>query len=346
MPHAVRIDALPTPRRLNVWRDAVCNAFVRLECRPDGRAPLHGRLESAQLGGLHVARVASSPQWVERTRSATASDDRAFVLVTLQLRGQTVVRQDGREAVLGPGNLAFYDTTRPYALALPRDFEQIVLHLPRPALEARDRAALAHMARRLEASSPYAQALVALGPQLLRLATGADAEAGARAAAAATELIALALRATAGPDIGLARAGALDEPADGSRPTALDAALVWRARDVIARRLGEPELSPGAVAAGVGVSLRRLQQAFQAHGDTLTECLWSMRLELARQHLADREFALLSVSQIALAAGFTDFAHFSRRFRARYGLSPSEYRQQSGGTAGARCARPSPPTRT
>ncbi len=324
MGQATHIDHLPAARRIAVWRDAVCEAFVRLECRPDSRAPLHGRLESARLGTLHVARVASSPQLVERTRTAAAAEDRPFVLLSLQLRGRTVVRQDGREAVLGPGSLAFYDTSRPYTLLLPSDFEQVVLHLPRQVLAESSAAALGHMACRVEASSPYARALVALGPQLLRLSADAAGPARARAEAAATELIVLALWAAGGDRAGAAAVSERREPAG-----ALDDALVWRARDVVARRLAEPDLSPRTVAASVGVSLRRLQQAFQARGETVTDCVWSMRLEHARHLLADPNSATRQVGDIALAAGFIDFAHFSRRFRQRYGASPRDYRRQT-----------------
>ena len=108
------INTLPQPRREAAWRDAVCDTFVRLECTPERSAPMHGRIEAGLLGNLHVARVTSSPQHVERTRERAAQDDQAFVLLSLQYRGRTVVRQAGNEAVLTPGCIAFYDTARPY----------------------------------------------------------------------------------------------------------------------------------------------------------------------------------------------------------------------------------------
>ena len=35
------------------------------------------------------------------------------------------------------------------------------------------------------------------------------------------------------------------------------------------------------------------------------------------------------IGDIALGAGFQSFAHFSRRFRAAYGLSPLEFRMST-----------------
>lgn len=68
MPAAMSIDNLPAARRGSAWRDAMCLAFVRLECAPDRQAPMCERLEADTLCDLHVACVVSSLQPVERTR--------------------------------------------------------------------------------------------------------------------------------------------------------------------------------------------------------------------------------------------------------------------------------------
>ena len=193
MPSVLSIDSLAASHRQSAWRDAVCDTFVRLECTPDRLAPMHGRIEAGTLGDLHVARVSSSPQHVERTRERAAQDDQAFVLLSLQLRGRTVVRQGNKEADLTPGCIAFYDTTRPYTLTLPTDFDQIVLHLPRHVIEATVPRGLNHMAEKISASNPFAQTIVALGPQLLNMMNAARPSMVARTAAAAMELISLAL---------------------------------------------------------------------------------------------------------------------------------------------------------
>ena len=173
MAHVFSVDNIAVPQRIGAWRDAVCDTFVRLECEPDRRAPMRGRLESGTLGDLHVARVQSSPQRVERTRDGAAQADEAFVLMSVQLRGRTVVQQGNSQAVLTPGCLAFYDTTRPYTLNLPNDFDQIVLHLPHDTLRRKVPGGLDHMAQCISAANPFAQAIMALAPQLLHMVSAA-----------------------------------------------------------------------------------------------------------------------------------------------------------------------------
>ena len=55
--------------------------------------------------------------------------------LNLQLSGTGILIQDNREAVLRPGDLAVYDTHRPYTLAFDADFRTLVLMFPHDALD-------------------------------------------------------------------------------------------------------------------------------------------------------------------------------------------------------------------
>jgi AraC family transcriptional regulator len=60
------------------------------------------------------------------------------------------------------------------------------------------------------------------------------------------------------------------------------------------------------------------------HGCTIGEYQRALRIERARVALADERQPL---SSIALATGFADQAHFTRRFKEAVGLPPGEYRK-------------------
>ena len=325
MAHVFSVDNIAVPQRIGAWRDAVCDTFVRLECEPDRRAPMRGRLESGTLGDLHVARVQSSPQRVERTRDGAAQADEAFVLMSVQLRGRTVVQQGNSQAVLTPGCLAFYDTTRPYTLNLPNDFDQIVLHLPHNTLRRKVPGGLDHMAQCISAANPFAQAIMALAPQLLHMVSAARPAMAQRTCDAAIELMALAMDSLATHPSAHADG---DPNATSAAPVqgASADALVWRTRELISQQLDNAALCPTSLASQLHVSLRRLQEVFQVQGTTLTSSIWDMRLDFARGLLLAAPNQRESVSTIAYRAGFSDLAHFSRRFKQRYGLSPSEFR--------------------
>ncbi len=329
MANVFSVDNIAVPQRVGAWRDAVCETFVRLECEPDRRAPMRGRLESGTLGDLHVARVQSSPQRVERTRERASQAGEAFVLLSVQLRGRTVVQQGDSQAVLTPGCLAFYDTTRPYTLTLPNDFDQIVLHLPHDTLHRKVPGGLDHMAQCISASNPFAQAIMALTPQLLHMVSAARPAMAQRTSDAAIELMALAMDSLATHPSAHAD-GYVNAGAEALSPAPVQGAsadaLVWRTRELISQQLDNAALSPASLANQLHVSLRRLQEVFQVQGTTLTSSIWDMRLDFARGLLLAVPSQRESISTIAYRAGFSDLAHFSRRFKQCYGLSPSEFR--------------------
>ncbi|MFE7976159.1 helix-turn-helix transcriptional regulator [Streptomyces shenzhenensis] len=65
-----------------------------------------------------------------------------------------------------------------------------------------------------------------------------------------------------------------------------------------------------------------MQRAFAAGGESMSAYIRERRLELARQALLASR---LSVSEIAAYWQFADGSHFSRAFKQRYGLTPTEY---------------------
>ncbi len=85
-------------------------------------------------------------------------------------------------------------------------------------------------------------------------------------------------------------------------------------------RLEEP-LSRAALAAGAGLSLRQVERLFRTMlGTTIAGHYQALRLDRARVLL--RQTAL-PVTEVAMATGFAAAAHFSRAYRARFGVAPS-----------------------
>jgi transcriptional regulator GlxA family with amidase domain len=66
-------------------------------------------------------------------------------------------------------------------------------------------------------------------------------------------------------------------------------------------------------------------------GVTITDYLSNVRLGASADLLAHSQRA---IAEIAFSCGFTNLANFNRRFRARYGLTPSRYRRQFADAAG------------
>jgi transcriptional regulator GlxA family with amidase domain len=90
--------------------------------------------------------------------------------------------------------------------------------------------------------------------------------------------------------------------------------------------LGDPQLGVGSIAAALKVSASTVHRAWAGEACSLTDSIRNTRLEACRRALGDPAQTHRSVSEIAFACGFSDAAHFSRCFRARFDCSPREYR--------------------
>lgn len=98
----------------------------------------------------------------------------------------------------------------------------------------------------------------------------------------------------------------------------------------IDQQLGDSELSLARVTDQQRVSVRYLQKLFEDAGLSFTTYLRDRRLERCRQELMSQAHRGLSVSEICFRWGFNDAAHFSRIFRARFGITPRECRTTLG----------------
>jgi AraC-like DNA-binding protein len=107
---------------------------------------------------------------------------------------------------------------------------------------------------------------------------------------------------------------------------ASSAGTLGRAREFIAANLTTP-ITVADVASAAGVSVRALQMAFRRELDqSPLSFILAERLDLAHAqlHLAGDARA---VSQIAYGAGFLHMSDFSRRYRERFGCTPTETRR-------------------
>ena len=101
------------------------------------------------------------------------------------------------------------------------------------------------------------------------------------------------------------------------------------ARDIIHAELRNPALSPGLIANRLGLSESYLFSLAREAGTSLHEEIIQARLSACREALLSPVWRAASITEIALDFGFQDPTHFSRRFRARFGCTPSGLRQQS-----------------
>ncbi|MEO8220607.1 MAG: helix-turn-helix domain-containing protein [Specibacter sp.] len=295
------------------WHELISKSFVPLHVRSSDPDHFHGRLRSRLLDELSIIEVTATGHSVHRTPSLIASSDRLYFKLNLQLAGTGILVQDNREAVLQPGDLAVYDTSRPYTLAFESNCRTLVLMFPHDVLDLPAGSVGQLTATRLAADKGLGRMI---SPFMTQLADNLDVLSGPSGHRLAHNTVDL---------LSTLFAAELDqaEPSPG-RP---HEELRGRIRRFIEANLADPELSPASVASAHFISTRHLHNVFQEAGTTVAHWIRTRRLENCRRELRDPLLAHRPVSVIASRWGFVDAAHFSRVFRATFGEPPSTYRR-------------------
>jgi AraC-like DNA-binding protein len=300
--------------QLSYWREVVCATFVQLGVeRPQRPAPgFRAEVTAQSLGGLRVATVVSEPHAVFRSPEMIRRSPEDDFLVNLAIRGRVAVAQDGREAILRPGDFTVYDSARPYRVGCPDPFRLLVLKIPRDLF-------VSHCQ-----PPPGATAAVVKGDR----GVGALFSSLLRRLPDHTQGLLPEVVGQVGVNVLELLATVLSDLASDVRPALPREAQLLRARRYITDHLSDPGLSPATVAEALGMSVRYLHLLFQAEGASPFRWILERRLDLAARLLADPRQEARSVTSIAFAVGFKDASHFTRVFKHRYAVGPRDYRRQ------------------
>jgi AraC family transcriptional regulator len=97
-----------------------------------------------------------------------------------------------------------------------------------------------------------------------------------------------------------------------------------QARELIHAHFAEP-LSLSDIATAVGIHPVRLARAFRKdYRCSVGEFIRQVRIDSACRAMSSGE---LPLSEVALAAGFADQAHFARTFKRVVGMTPGQFRK-------------------
>ncbi len=297
------------------WRRHVSESFVPLEVQTDRPDQFLGQLRAKRIDRLAMFDIRVSQHLVIRTPELVALSGQDYYKLSMQLRGSSLLLQDGKEAMLTPGDIAIYDTTRPYTLISDDYMRHIVLMFPRASIDLSVEDLGELTATRLPGDKAVCQVV---SPFLLRMAKSFESLQGGAALRLAHTTIDLVTTLLANElDVGLE---GTNEPRK---------RLLNKIKNFIEANLDDESLSPPQIAAAHYISIRQLHQLFQFEGTTVSTWIRTRRLEHCKRMLADPLHAGRPVSEIGARWGLPGLPHFSRIFKAAYGVSPRTFRAEA-----------------
>ncbi|MES3024224.1 MAG: hypothetical protein V4857_21870 [Pseudomonadota bacterium] len=128
----VMLAAADDPAEPPLWADLICRHLIDVESTAQGDTAVRfqSSIHQRRIGNVDIAHIEAHGQCVIRTKAVVASDHREHYLLSIQRSGTGVLRQDGREALLHTGEMAFCSSRRSYELAFDASFAQTVIIFP------------------------------------------------------------------------------------------------------------------------------------------------------------------------------------------------------------------------
>ncbi|MFE5581528.1 helix-turn-helix domain-containing protein [Kitasatospora sp. NPDC056531] len=314
MPASLSTARLSAFDRAESWHEAVSHAFVPMAVDLLEEVPSPGTIVGHQLGPVRILRVQAGPQVVTRTRRMIADGGPPSLILSLQERGTALKEQDGRESVIRPGEFSITDTSRVFRKKIEEGFVFTSFHFPRAELDVPERDLRTLTATPFSGAEGSAALVATYLSRMAREAQVLDEAVGRRAASTALDLLALLV----------------DDRSGRSRQQApRNAASLERVKDHILRNLRDPDLCPSTIAEANFMSVRFLHKLFHLENTTVSSWIRAQRLERCSRDLLRPVAAELGIAGIARRWGFANSSHFSRAFRAAYGMPPRDWQVSS-----------------
>jgi AraC-like DNA-binding protein len=296
-------------RRVAFWNSG-SHVIGGIDARPIGGGAFRAQVAMRRMGALIVYALDTGPHRVAWSRKHIERAGEPFVRMRFQRAGTSVIEQDdGTTVRTRPGEWSMIDGSRPHAIVNEEDNSTLSLQIPRSQLPGR----LFDITRRIGGPHPIVGGIPHMLFECLRLAVeeldeereSVEEELGASILSLFQVMLNAHVRV---------------RPLAASREIAES-----RIRSYIRRHLSDPDLSVDKIAAAMNCSRRYIHKLFQG-GETVTQYIWSQRLEACRRQIQEFRDVPRTLTQIALDCGFRSPAHFSRAFRSRFGVTPSEFR--------------------
>jgi AraC-like DNA-binding protein len=298
---------VPASDRFGYWHDVVCGRFVPASSLDKSQNDFDASLVTRAVGPLEISHFRAPPHFWSREKKHISADDHDDILLSILLNGSGALEQDGRTVVQRQHEIVLYDTSQAFRYDLASEI--VLVKIPRRLLASRytNLRSLMAVGVRTDLSLNALLMDLATRTMLLDVPDDSSTTVGARLASSVQDLVSAVI------DLEIEERGALNH----QRMSQLE-----RAQRYAVANLGDENLSPEAMAKRGAVSLRTLNRLFAKIGTTPVRWVWQRRLQAS--HSALSEGCATSVTDAAFQFGFSEVSHFSRSFKAAYGVSPEQ----------------------
>ena len=305
-------DGIEPSRRMAYWNDRASECIVPLVSDATDVDSFRGSIRQGVIGDLTLAEVYSEAQIVRHTGAHVARTKVPLFFVQLQVEGECIELQNGRETRLVSGDFTLCDSSRKFETVFRGPNRMLLLGIPFRRLRQYvvDPERLAAVPTRSETglSGFFSSFLINYWAEYQR---GMETAAAERCVAAILDLLAAVY------------ADVVPSP---TYACSLAEAHAMRILRFIETHVKDSDLTVSRIAQACKITPRYVHHIFEHRNETVSCYILRRRLELSEVALLSEAPRGRSVTAIAFDHGFNSQTHFCRVFRAKYGMTPREYR--------------------
>ncbi|BAW08823.1 helix-turn-helix domain-containing protein [Nocardia seriolae] len=305
-----------SPQVFERWEAGLSEAYVPLAVSPRDSGEFRGWIVLGKYPDVELSTLGAAGQRVDRTETLIARTDIELLHTSIQMAGHGRLHQDGRVAEVGPGEMVFYDSTRPYHWEFDGEWEMASVQVTLGRLRERTGITMGEIPIATTVTRDSPAGIVSGFLRELAELQDANPVHAAALAGSAVDLLASAISLTAGHTV----------PGE-----SVETLNRRRVVEFMRRHCGDIRLTVDGIAAGCDISRRTLYRLLDQFDGGPATILRRMRIERACELLTARSD--LPVTAVAHACGFATERQFYRAFRIEMGLTPAAYRTTGGAFA-------------
>ncbi|AVF41347.1 hypothetical protein AL486_17850 [Pandoraea apista] len=304
---------LPEERN-DACRKLISPFFDARHVKSEKGGNLEGALTSTHIGRLLIGETAFNSQRHERSRKLALSSSLDQYLIQLFVSGSLDGDCDGRPVAVRPGDIIAMDLSR-VANTQISPGATVSLIVPREAIDKATGGRSIH-GTVIKAEQAVTRLLASFLISLSDVAAGIEGDEALGVESGAVTLLAEILARKS-------------EAARFNEDSVLSRVLRTQVLSYINANLTSPSLGLDAIIARFRVSRAHLYRIFEADGGIAT-VIRNKRLDAAYRALTQGNGrSALSITRLAHELAFSGSNHFLRAFRARFGVTPTEAREQA-----------------
>ncbi|SFK52581.1 helix-turn-helix domain-containing protein [Methylophaga sulfidovorans] len=308
-------DDQPHSHRLDWLKEVIGREYANVDVTPFNDEPVFNEMAIYPWSnGVRFSPIKTHSLQIERLSREPTNISQDCYFAVLVTKGKYKLEQDGREVFLEKGDMTLYDATQWHRITMPQAVSKVIISLPRDYFRQR----ISHIgnltAKKISTKSGTAAITASCIQSLTQQLDILDCNTFHSLHDPLVDLLTLSLNQLEPKSVQLSNT---------------QSSTLFHVKRYINQHCHYHDLSPKMISEAVGLSVRYINNLLQAEHTSLMRYVTQQRLNSVYRKLNSRQFMHRTITEIALESGFNNMAHFSRAFKAQFGLSPRQFRQDS-----------------